>query len=190
MSRSVILPGIYNSGETHWQTHWEAADPYARRLRPSDWDRPDLDDWIAALDRAIADAGEPPLLVVHSLACLLVAHWAGRTVDAAHRVRGAFLVSVPDPNGPAFPIHHASTFARPIPLHRLPFAALVVASSNDPYASSDHARSTAAAWGAGFVLAGALGHINEASGLGCWPQGAALFEAFRTGTGAAAMPRG
>jgi len=189
MSRSVILPGIGNSGEAHWQTHWEAADPHARRLRPSDWDRPDLEDWLAALDCAIAGAGEPPFLVAHSLACLLVAHWAARTADAAARVRGAFLVAVPDPHGPAFPTREAPTFRAASP-HRLPFATLVIASSDDPYASLDYARATAAAWGAGFVLAGALGHINGAIGLGHWPQGLALFDAFRAGAGAAAMPRG
>jgi predicted alpha/beta hydrolase family esterase len=34
---------------------------------------------------------------------------------------------------------------------------------------------------AGFVIPGALGHMNSASALGDWPVGAMLLEAFRAG---------
>lgn len=36
-------------------------------------------------------------------------------------------------------------------------------------------------WKAGLVMAGAAGHINGDSGLGAWPFGAALLEAFVAG---------
>ena len=58
-----------------------------------------------------------------------------------------------------------------MPLARLPFPATVIASSDDPYVTLARARAFAAAWGAAFVDAGALGHINAASGLGDWPAG-------------------
>jgi predicted alpha/beta hydrolase family esterase len=97
----------------------------------------------------------------------------GRKDGGRCRARArAFLVAVPDPHGPAFPTREAPTFRAASP-HRLPFATLVIASSDDPYASLDYARATAAAWGAGFVLAGALGHINGAiawaTGRRGWP---------------------
>lgn len=173
----IILPGIGNSGEAHWQTRWEQADPSFQRFQPASWEQPELQDWIAALDRAVAAQAQPPLLVAHSLACLLVAHWAARTRG---RVRGALLVAVPDPEGPAFPAEAASF--RTVPEQPLPFPALIVASTDDPYGSVDHARGRAAAWGAGFVTLGPFGHINGASGLGDWPTGQMLLEAFAAGT--------
>lgn len=181
MTATITLPGITGSGEAHWQTLWEARDPRMVRFQPASWDHPDLSDWVAALNHTISAAPEPPLLVAHSLACLLVAHWAVREVKGTEQlVRGAFLVAAPDPDSPAFPLE-AATF-RDVPEMGLPFPALVVASADDPYATLDHARRCSSAWGAGFVVVGALGHINSASGLGDWPQGAMLLEAFRAGT--------
>ena len=75
MTDIVILPGIGGSGALHWQTRWEKTNPRYRRFQPTDWNQPDLEDWISALDRAVGAAPKPPLLVAHSLACLLVAHW-------------------------------------------------------------------------------------------------------------------
>jgi len=148
------------------------------RFRPKDWNNPDLEDWIDAVDRAIGDTERPPLLVAHSLACLLVAHWGLRPGRA--KVRGAFLVSVPDPDCAAFPKVEAATF-RQVPDRCLPFPALVVASENDPFGSTEYQKRRASEWGAGFVVAGAHGHINGSSGLGNWPLGAMLLEAFRAG---------
>ena len=121
------------------------------------------------------------LLVAHSLSCLLVAHWvqeANSSDERAHRlaqVSGALLVAVPDPGAKAFP-PEASGFRNP-PARPLPFPALVVASSDDPYATTAYAQQQAAAWQADFVDVGACGHINAASQLGEWPQGWALLEA-------------
>jgi predicted alpha/beta hydrolase family esterase len=175
--RKIILPGIGGSGEAHWQTRWERADRSFQRFQPGNWDHPELEDWIAALDQAVAAQAEPPLLVAHSLACLLVAHWAARGGPA---VRGALLVALPDPDGPAFPAEAAS-FREP-PGAPLPFPALVIASTDDPYGSIGHAQQRAAAWRAGLVVPGALGHINGASGLGDWPLGLMLLEGFAAGT--------
>lgn len=136
MSAIVILPGIGGSGESHWQTFWQKSDPSMVRFQPTDWDKPDLNDWLAALDRAIEEAAQAPILVAHSLACLLVAHWAAR--GPGRQVQGAFLVAVPDPDGPAFPAVEAASF-RAVPETTLPFPALVVASSDDPYGSVSYA---------------------------------------------------
>lgn len=173
MSDIITLPGIGGSGPAHWQTHWERADPRIRRFRPTDWDRPDLADWIAALDRAVADADERPFLVAHSLACLLVAHWQA---VSALPVAGAFLVAVPDPTSAAFPAE-ARGFAN-VPKQRFRFPSLIVASANDPFGSIGYARMRAAQWGSEVVEAGALGHINGKSELGDWPAGRVHFEAF------------
>ncbi|PZA11265.1 hypothetical protein DNX69_18375 [Rhodopseudomonas palustris] len=178
MAPVIILPGISGSGETHWQSLWQSATPSFARFRPADWDAPDLADWTRALGAALADARQPAVLVAHSLACLLVAHAAEQIRD---RVRGAFLVAVPDPDAAAFPAEAAS-FGHP-PVRPLPFPALIVASSDDPYGSLDYARRRAREWNAGLVIAGAHGHINGASGLGEWQQGRLLFDAFCAGLG-------
>lgn len=168
----LLLPGIGDSGPAHWQSLWQAAHPAMRRVVQRDWDHPQCDDWCRTLDAAVDDtlrrAGMPPLLVAHSLGCLLVAHWAARSRQP---VRAAMLVAVPDPAGPAFP-SQATGFA-PLPMQRLSFPSLIVASSDDPYGSLDHARRCAQAWGSRLVEAGAAGHINASSGLGDWPQGLA-----------------
>jgi predicted alpha/beta hydrolase family esterase len=177
MAEIVILPGIGGSGETHWQTFWEHTNPRARRFQPKSWDQPDLADWIEALDRAVAAAAEPPLLVSHSLACLLVAHWQ-RVSSLA--VAGAFLVSVPNPQSVTFPAE-ATAFAA-VPEGRLRFPSLIIASSDDPYGEVAYARTRAAQWGSGIVEVGALGHINSRSGIADWPSGLALFRAFAAGT--------
>jgi uncharacterized protein len=176
MTDIVILSGIGGSDELHWQTRWEKTNPRYRRFQPADWNRPELEDWISALDRAVDAAPKPPLFVAHSLACLLVAHWQQVSKAA---VAGAFLVAVPNPQSDAFPVE-AGSFANPPP-GKFRFPSLLIASANDPYGTIEHARERASQWGSGIVEVGALGHINEASGLEDWPQGKALLTAFATG---------
>ncbi|OXI31431.1 hypothetical protein CFB89_18450 [Burkholderia sp. AU16741] len=175
----VIVPGIGNSGPDHWQSHWEAAFPAAARIAPASWDAPDLADWMAALDEAVANAGAAPLVVCHSLGCLLFAHWHAVSSRA---VRGAFLVAMPDPAGPRFPVA-AAAFAN-LPnggLGRVPV--LAIASADDPYDPSGRALEWATEHGAAPLLLGARGHLNAASGLAGWAEGRALLTAFAAGLG-------
>jgi len=171
----LVMPGIGDSGPHHWQTLWEKRDPRFKRVKQRDWDYPDRVEWVSALGRAIADYPGDLILVAHSLACLLVAHWTLTSQPRMRgRVRGAFLVAPVDPGGPAFPVT-ATGFA-PVPLSPLPFPSLVVASTNDPYASVAYAAGVAQAWGSRCEIAGAKGHLNSESGLGEWPEGLELLE--------------
>ena len=179
VTRFINLPGIYNSGPKHWQTLWEQ-DPAFVRFAPSDWDAPRRDDWVAALEAAVAAAPEPPVLVAHSLACLLVPVWAA---ESSSPVAGAMLVAPVDPEAEAFP-EAAAEFVE-FPREPLPFPTLVVGSLDDHYASADYARGFADDLGAEFVVAGALGHINADSGLGDWPQGRAFLARLGGGSGRA-----
>ncbi|PDV87338.1 hypothetical protein CO652_16970 [Rhizobium sp. H4] len=176
MKDIIILPGIGGSGDAHWQTRWEISSPEMRRFQPSDWDRPDLADWMSALDRTVRASATAPLLVAHSLACLLVAHWQQLSSLA---VAGAFLVAVPDPQSASFP-EEAAGFGNP-PSQEMRFPTLIVASANDPFGTLDHARARADLWGSGLVEIGAFGHINGQSGLEEWTQGKALLTAFSAG---------
>jgi serine hydrolase len=176
MSYIVTLPGIGGSEDHHWQSLWETSDTRFTRFQPASWDEPDLNDWIASLERAVGGCKRPPVLVAHSLACLLVAHWAMRSMS---KVAGAFLVSVPDPDVPNFP-SAAASFRVP-PNRPLRFPSLIVASSDDPFGTLAYARSRSIQWKTGLIVAGAHGHLNAASGLGEWPQGRDLLNAFCAG---------
>jgi predicted alpha/beta hydrolase family esterase len=171
--RVLTVPGLGNSGPTHWQSRWEAQHGY-QRVEQNDWDAPRRGDWIARLqDVVLQDAERPIVLVAHSLGCIVVAAWAGLSTEA-RRVRGALLVAPPDlerPDAPA--VLHAWP---PLPRQRLPFPAIAVISGNDPYAEAARSRGLAADWGAQVVDAGQAGHINADSHLGDWPQGHRLLQ--------------
>jgi uncharacterized protein len=170
----VIVPGIGGSGTDHWQSHWESFFPPGRRIAPASWEAPDLSDWVAALERAVAQSDGPPVLVCHSLGCLLFAHWHAITEQP---IAAALLVAVPDPEGPAFPPRAADFKVLPRgDFRRVPV--LAVASSDDPYDPAGRGIRWAKARGAEAQLLGPQGHLNEASGLGEWPAGQALLSEF------------
>ena len=136
-----------------------------------DFYHPDRELWLQALRAAIEAARAPVVLAAHSLGCALVAHAVRRFPELiARAVRGALLVAPADVDAPARAPAETRGFA-PMPTSRLSFPATVIASSDDPYVAIERARAFARAWGADFVDAGALGHINAASDLGDWPAG-------------------
>jgi hypothetical protein len=167
----LILPGLYNSGQGHWQTIWESDLPNVRRVQQRDWDRPDRRDWVAALDSAIRQTESGIVLAAHSLGCALTAWWAAEHGHAPHaaKVKGALLVAPPDVERPDFP-ESVVGFA-PMPRMALPFNSIVAASSDDPWCALSRAQSWAADWRAQFHHIGERGHINSQSGLENWPQG-------------------
>jgi hypothetical protein len=176
---TFILPGLFNSGPDHWQSHWERMDSQCQRIVQEDWEHPRCEDWVATLDRAVAAAQSDVILVAHSAACAMVAHWAASAASdpMATRVRGALLVGPSDPEGPNYPT--GPTGFAPVPRLRLPFRSVVVASTNDEYVSLEQARSYATSWGSSFVDIGSAGHINTASKLGAWPAGYSILEDLR-----------
>lgn len=171
--RVLLLPGWQNSGEGHWQTLWERQLGHQRVLQ-DDWQWPKRGDWMARLDDVLRAQETPAVLVAHSLGCQLVAAWAVHSSLTA-RVRAALLVAPPDTERDDTPPQLFSW--RPMVRARLPFAATVVASTDDPYCASERAGVLAEAWGAALVVAGARGHLNGESGLGDWPEGQALLHA-------------
>ncbi|MBL8685029.1 MAG: alpha/beta hydrolase [Myxococcales bacterium] len=174
---TLILPGLGGSGPDHWQTRWEALYGY-ERVEQVDWDRPSLDAWTEALDARVRRAASPVVLVAHSLACSLVAHWARER--ASRGVIAALLVAPADVDALVDAMPVVRSFA-PVPERALPFASAVVASADDPYVSLDRARLFASNWGSAFEDVGALGHINAASKLGDWDDGHGMLVALRDG---------
>jgi predicted alpha/beta hydrolase family esterase len=166
--RFVIVPGIGDSDSTHWQSIWQAEwGPIACRIAPSSWTRPDLDDWIAAVDRAVSWAEtDDVVLVAHSLGCLAAAAWLG---EGPRAVRAALLVAPPDPRAPEFP-PAAAAFAG-LPAKPVGVPGLVVASLDDPYCRPAAAAGLAKGWRLPVARVGAFRHLNSTSGLGGWQQG-------------------
>jgi predicted alpha/beta hydrolase family esterase len=190
MTVYVIIPGIGGSDEKHWQSLWESQwGTSAVRIAPASWSRPDLRDWVAAVQTAYETASERAgqvdqdgqvalvALVAHSLGCWAAAQWLERV-----RPEGvtAFLVAPPDPRGPAFPREAASTFldvsARPLPCR-----SVMVASDDDPYCDPATSASFARGWRAQRPFVGRHGHINSDSGLGDWQAGRELLRTFVDG---------
>lgn len=175
MGKVLIVPGLRNSGPTHWQSWLETVLPDTRRVEQTDWERPRLGDWAARVGEEIDAVGEPLWVVAHSFGCL-AAVTAG--LVRGERIRGALLVA------PADPARFGE--AASLPGEKLPFPSLVVASENDPWVSARIAESWAGRWGSGFVSVGAAGHITVDSGHGPWPEGLRLFQQLRAGAQPAA----
>lgn len=172
--RHLILPGLGGSGPDHWQSRWETLLGDVRRVEQAHWDNPTLSDWQQSLERSVAQCPDGAVLIAHSLACVLVAHWAQSSALTGH-VRAALLVAPADVDTVAAHIEEVRDFT-PIPLAPLPFKALIVASANDPFAQMERARHLAQCWKARLVDVGNLGHINSESNLGDWPQGQRLLK--------------
>jgi uncharacterized protein len=170
----LALPGRGNSGSEHWMSAWCAAFPNSSRVLQAEWDKPDPKDWIARVDAAVAAAPRKLVIVAHSLAVATTVKWAAQAGEAdIAKVAGALLVAPTDVEGsdPSFDL--VRTFA-PMPLKRLPFPALVVASRSDPRVTFDKAQDFASAWDADIADAGDLGHMGNEARLGVWPTGLLL----------------
>ena len=168
----LILPGYADSEPDHWQSHWERADPACRRVVQDDWLEPRLADWLATLDRYVRECESPPVLVAHSLACALVAHWATR---ASAPVKAALLVAPADVESPMHTPDEVRGFA-PVPLVWLPFPSIVVASTDDPFVTEARAEAFARAWGSRLITLDNAAHINADAGYGPWPEGRKLLQ--------------
>jgi uncharacterized protein len=170
----LIVPGLTDSGPDHWQTRWQQNLSSARRVEQDDWEAPRLEAWRGRLVEAVERADKPVVLIAHSLGVPTVVHAAPGL--PAGKVRGAFLVALPDLEENEVPAVEKA-FA-PLPREPLPFPSLLVASRSDPYCAYDRAEDFAYAWGSAIVDAGEAGHINTASGHGPWPEGLMRFAGF------------
>ena len=174
----LIVPGLRDHVANHWQTVLQDRLARAECVPRLGKDNLSCDAWVDALDASIAAIHGPVVLVAHSAGVMMVAHWAMRH---SRPIRGALLAAPPDfemPLPEGYPT--MATLARngwiPTPLEPLPFESVVAASTNDPLATLDRVARFAASWGSALVNAGAVGHLNPASGHGDWPLAIDLLE--------------
>lgn len=166
----LIVPGLGNSGPTHWQSIWERERGDCRRVDLGMWDRPHRNTWVNKLNAAIAEADRPVVLVAHSLGCHAVAWWNALEQPGENsKVVGALLVAPPVVEGSA--LDSRLTAFAPLVRQKLPFPSILAASQDDPYAPFGHSRKMARVWGSRLVDAGWVGHINASSGIANWPFG-------------------
>jgi len=174
----LFVPGLRDHVEDHWQTLLAKRVEKSACVPRLGKETLSLDAWVLALDATFMKIAGPVVLVAHSAGVMMVAHWA----RLGRPVQGALLATPPDFETP-LPAGYPSLRAlaengwTPAPEARLPFPSIVAASNNDPLARLDRVVSFARAWGSDLVNAGAVGHLNPASGFGEWPMGATLLEA-------------
>lgn len=168
------IPGLSNSGAGHWQTIWENLYPSIfERVKQKNWLIPEKNEWVKGLVDSISRLTAPTILVAHSLGCIAVVHWAKEHFSAF--IKGALLVAPADVE--ISEREDFKTFS-PVPLDRLPFPSIVVASMNDPYTSMERAAKWAAYWGSKFITVGNKGHINAQSNLNDWEEGQGFLKLF------------
>jgi len=177
--RVLVIPGLRNSGEAHWQTWLQRQYAGAVRVNQHNWHEADLSAWAARIDQVVARASRNTqwIAVAHSFGSLALAqHLARRSqleqqvasvADAAgvgprhSRIVAALMVAPADPV--KFGLNES------LPQHSLGLPLSVIGSENDPWMPLERAREWAHRWGGGFVNLGAVGHINTESGFGPWP---------------------
>lgn len=162
--RVLIIPGLNDSGPTHWQTWLQSQYQGAVRVKQQRWQDPDLDAWATRIDQVVSKSSSDTLwiAVAHSFGCLaLTRHLATRAPMSSGGIRSALLVAPADPG--KFGLTHR------IPQQGLGIPTCVVGSDTDPWMPADRARAWAQQWGSRFHNLGDAGHINVESGHGPWP---------------------
>lgn len=185
MSATVlIIPGLNDSGPTHWQTWLQDELPGCRRVTGINWQEPVISLWSSRIGKAIDEIDGRVCLAAHSYGCL------GTVIAAASRlekIASALLVAPADPdlfspfgfrdktaNGPY-------SLTGLLPSAPLGFPSIVVASDNDPWMKAEVAASWAGHWKSLLVTLNGAGHINIDSGFGPWPEGLNLLRLLQAG---------
>lgn len=167
----LIIPGLREHVEEHWQTLLAARLPKVRIVPPIEVNKLSCSARVEAIQQELDKIEGPVILVAHSAGVLMVAHWA---VKYQRKIKGALLAAPPDLNA-SWPDSYPSPSVlsmngwSPVPQGKLPFPSIIAASNNDHLASIDAVKTLAELWGSQFLELGDVGHLNPASGFGDWP---------------------
>jgi predicted alpha/beta hydrolase family esterase len=171
----LILHGYAGSGPGHWQT-WLAGRlrSHGRRVAYPDLpaaDEPRLEAWLDTLGDELRALPDDPVVVCHSLACILwLHHCAAPPTDVGPAARVLLVAPVSASGGvpgvePFFPAPlDAAAVARAAGETR-------VVAARDPYCPEGAERLYAQPLGLPFDrLPDAAGHIYPETGYGPWPS--------------------
>ncbi|TCM69068.1 hypothetical protein EC844_10311 [Acinetobacter calcoaceticus] len=174
----LIIPGLRDHVEAHWQTHLAAQLDKVRSVPPLQTHKLSCAHRVAAIEAQLEQIDGPVILVAHSAGVLMTVHWAAQHAMQAqtrHNIKGALLVTPPNLAQP-WPEQYPSPETlklegwSPLPDQKLAFPSIVAASLNDPLADVAAVTTMANQWGSQWVQLGAVGHLNPAAGFGPWPQ--------------------
>lgn len=176
-SMKINIPGLHNSNEGHWQTLFERSDPDSFvRIIQENWDAPDCNTWIEQIEKELKTFHHADLILIgHSIGCMAIVKWYEKF---GHRIKGALLVAPSDAERVDYPAY-INGFA-PIPMFKIPFPTIVVASTNDHVTAFERSKEFAKKWGSELVVLENAGHIEPKSGFGNWPLGLELIEKLDT----------
>lgn len=174
----LIVPGLRDHVQAHWQTLLAQELPRSVTVPPLEHDKLSCPARLDAIGRALEPIAGPVVIVAHSAGCMMVAHWAQRSTRP---ILGAVLAAPADVETPmpaGYPTRDvlAANGWLPIPRRCLPFPSILAASSNDPLTPLDRAIGFARDWGSRLVELGPMGHLNPASGHGPWPMARQLID--------------
>ena len=169
--RVLVIPGLHDSGEAHWQTWLQAQYRGATRVVQRDWRAPDLGAWSQRITDTLSrhSAHTQWVAVAHSFGTLALAHHlnqcmaqAASGVGPRHgRIVASLMVAPADPA--KFGVEAN------LPHQALGLPLTVIRSETDPWMPLARARDWAHTWGGRFVNLGDVGHINTDAGFGPWP---------------------
>src|SRR5205085_1188394 len=135
--RVLVIPGLYGSGPSHWQSWLQARLPHAVRVEQDDWTTPCVEHWSRRIDEVVALHPRAAwVAVAHSFGCLALAHHLGRRSASAQRdvgvgVAGALFVAPADPQ--RFRLEDS------LPQRPLGVPSMLIASDTDPWMAAANA---------------------------------------------------
>lgn len=165
------LPGIGDSGETHWQTNWEKSFPEIKRVIQKDWECPDREVWIKNLESYIQKYNKKPIILIsHSLG-------GGAIIHADHLnklagVKGIFMIALPDIEREDFP-KDCSGFV-PMPKIKSSIPGIMVSSENDEWCAIEVAEKWSSSLGIPLMNIGKKQHICGSEEFETWEEGKKL----------------
>lgn len=165
------IPGLRNSDASHWQSIWENKYPKQfRRIQQHNWHEPECSSWVQQIEATLSgERLENAVPIGHSVGCAAIVQWFARY---GKPVKGALLVAPSDVDRPGYPSYILGF--SPMPLEKLPFKSIVVASTNDHVVDLERARYFANCWGSELEILPNAGHIEGSSGYGNWEKGQEL----------------
>ena len=167
----INIPGLHNSDKDHWQSHFERLYPSEiKRVNQSNWDAPNCETWIEKIENDLISLNHSELILIgHSIGCMAIVKWYEKF---RHKIKGALLVAPSDAERDDYP-KNIKGFT-PIPVIKLPFPSIVVASTNDFVTDMERSQEFATNWGSELIVLENAGHIESASGYGNWAKGIQL----------------
>ena len=98
-TRVLIIPGLRNSEEGHWQSWLQSQYRGSRRVNQACWHTADLDAWATRIGETIQQTGRHTqwVAVAHSFGCLALARYLDQQRAAGNRIKLARPCSSPPP---------------------------------------------------------------------------------------------